>query len=139
MFQLPWFISENFNPPKAPRKESTPSQASRNDTIPPQAPRKVKSIRGRPNKLFESCSNRTKYRRVSSLAATYTPEERARAAKSAAPEGQKVTNFTLAEAYGSYIDLDLSERKFIRLRSAVNQIHPNCFASIYAIKQYKKH
>lgn len=43
------------------------------------------------------------------------------------------------EALSLYIDLDLSEYKYVLLRNFINNLHENCLPSLYALQQTKKY
>lgn len=43
-----------------------------------------------------------------------------------------------SKALALYLDLDLSERKYIILRSVINELHPKCLPSLYALRHEKR-
>lgn len=97
--------------------------------------------RGRPQKDFENCSNKTKRRRVAELVSNNAPEELAFAANisrnSTLLNEDCNKRLTPAQALALFVDLDLTDRKYIVLREMVNNLHKNCFPSLYALKQAK--
>lgn len=99
---------------------------------------------GRPRKSFDECSVKTKKRRVAEFAAGRTSHELKFAAGlvdnnnlSNQDQTPSTSSLTPHQALALYLDLDLSERKYNLLRSVVNEIHKDCFPSLYAINQVK--
>lgn len=43
-----------------------------------------------------------------------------------------------SKALALYLDLDLSERKYIILRSVINELHPKCLPSLYTLRHEKR-
>lgn len=95
--------------------------------------------KGRPQKPFQKCSNKTKKRRVEDLINNNEPEELAFAANiSSSSSAKQEKVMTAAQALALYIDLDLSERKYNLLRSTLNEVHANLLPSLYALKKEKE-
>lgn len=102
--------------------------------------------RGRPTKRFEHTTSKTKNRRVADLVKKYSLEE-----LEFAVSKMKRNSYSFSESQDSnqkclpiaktlalYMDLDLSERKYIVLRQAINELYPNCLPSLYALQAEKK-
>ena len=98
--------------------------------------------RGRPRKAFDCSSLKTKKRRVQKLVDNYSFEELSFAANLVAhnsPEKlNKQPSLTDQQLIALYLDLDLSERKYIVLRDTVNSVHPDLLPSLYQLRKIKK-
>lgn len=87
---------------------------------------------GRPQKLFEDLSEKSKIRRVAPLVKNYSSEELCFAAKRVTTSSSKTSNakcLTTKKTLALFYDLNLTVRKYEILRSVVNAIHPDCFPS----------
>lgn len=102
--------------------------------------------RGRPMKAFGSTTVKTRHRRVAELVSKYSLEELEFAVETLKQRSHSVLQspisnskcLQLTKALALYMDLDLTERKYIVLRKAINELHPNCFPSLYALQTEKK-
>ena len=94
---------------------------------------------GRPRVPFKDASNKTKKRRVTELASR-PPEELVFAAEcvSVRDRSQVSACFTAIEALALMLDLDISVRKYIILRSVINAKANNCLPSYFQLKETKK-
>lgn len=105
----------------------------------------ITKTRGRPKKNFEETGNKTKNRRVSYLIENYSLEELKFAVKTKerlnSVSGSQKTNLkslSVAKTVALFMDLDLSERKYLILHQAINELHPNSLPSLYALQNEKK-
>lgn len=53
-------------------------------------------------------------------------------------EKEEEKRFSPSDALALYLNLDISERKYNILRKAVNVLHPNCFPSLYSLRNQKQ-
>lgn len=102
------------------------------------------STRGRPQKKFEECSDKTKKRRVETLVKSFGSAELQFASSIAGPSTstgppEVKKSLTLQQALSLYLDLDLSERKYTLLRTVVNSVHADTFPSLYRLNMFKQH
>lgn len=97
------------------------------------------SRRGRPRIAFEEASIKTKKRRVAELA-DRTLGELEFAAQMVTGNGrvQSSASFTVIEALALMLDLDISVRKYMILRSVINAKAQNCLPSYFQLKETKK-
>lgn len=100
--------------------------------------------RGRPQLAFEECTLQTKRRRVKELLKTHSLQELtfaahefARLSGTSSDYHLKPKTLPVEETLALILDLDLSERKYNVLRSVVNNMHNECFPSMYKIKKYR--
>lgn len=98
--------------------------------------------RGRPSKAFEECSQKTKRRRVEELVRTHNFSELNFAAEESARLSGITKNcekktISSEKSLALCLDLGLSERKYLTLRRTVNNIHKDCFPSLYQIRRKK--
>ncbi|CAH0562943.1 unnamed protein product [Brassicogethes aeneus] len=99
-------------------------------TTSPQGP---SSSMGRPQKLFEELSQKSKIRRVEPLVKNHTSKELCFAAERSrrfsTTNSTTSNTITTIKAIALYYDLNLTVRKYEILRSVVNAMHPDCFPS----------
>lgn len=101
---------------------------------------------GRPPKAFDVSSTKSKNRKVEQLIAEYSLDELEyashvlRTRSNSGFESHSVNDKCLAtsKTLALYMDLDLSERKYTILRHRINNIHPNCLPSLYALRHEKQ-
>lgn len=98
--------------------------------------------RGRPQKEFVECCQKTKKQKVHDLVRTRSLEELKYATDQAALNSSTNSNseqqfLSPGAALALYLDLDLTERKYEVLRKTVNALHKDCFPSIYALRKAK--
>ncbi|CAH1099177.1 unnamed protein product [Psylliodes chrysocephalus] len=112
----------------------TESNRAQNSHIP-------KANRGRPQLPFQESSIKTKKKRVEKLVKNYTMEElffatqQSSRLRSSGSEG-KSKILSSEQALALYLDLNLTEQKYNLFRSAVNNLHPNCFLRIAIIRKH---
>ena len=98
------------------------------------------SQRGRPRSDFNNINLASKKRRVLDLVQTRDCDELEFAAKwSSQKLSDKDDSTSLSPFYALalYIDLNLSYRKYNRLREVINLLHPNTFPSYYKIMKVR--
>lgn len=100
------------------------------------------SLRGRPEKQFAECSEKTKRRKVEPLLQSFSQEQLRFAVdishQSTSAPSSVEEKLSLQQTLALYLDLDLSERKYGVLRTVVNSIHKNTFPSLYRLNLFKK-
>lgn len=94
--------------------------------------------RGRPMKTFMDSSNKSRNRKVSDLIAKYSLAELELAVQKKREMLENQKCLSNSKALALYLDLDLSERKYIILRSVINELHPKCLPSLYALRHEKR-
>lgn len=100
---------------------------------------------GRKKKVFSQSSVRSKNRKISELIENYSFEElqyaadklRKRCNNNLDSTKADVKCISIEKSLALYMDLDLSERKYNVLREAINELHPNCLPSLYALRNEK--
>lgn len=117
-------------------------------TIGRESPRAIqtetKRKRGRPKKKFCMSSSKSKNRKVSKLIEAnsleeieYAANKLKRRSNSYSESQHNLKCLPISKALALYMDLDLSERKYVALRQTINEIHPNCLPSLYALRREK--
>jgi hypothetical protein len=100
--------------------------------------------RGRPQIPFENGSLKTKRRRVQDLVNSRSSDELCLAAtlsqKTLNAPDKTHPNLSPQDIIALYLDLDLSERKYLILRTFINSLHKNyyCFPSVKVLRQMKR-
>lgn len=120
--------------------EPTNSCAENTDMTPSPTKRTPITKRGRPKKNFAKSSKKSKNRRASELIAKYSLEELEYAIQKLKRGCRKEEEncLTPPKALALCLDLDLSERKYNVLRNTINDLHPNCFPSLYTLRMLKQ-
>nr|CAI5825887.1 unnamed protein product [Callosobruchus analis] len=97
---------------------------------------------GQIKKILQDSTNQTKKMRVKQLLETWSPDELNFAAKKSMNQTGPSTShekcFSVQQALALYLDLDLSENKYLTLSSTLNALHPGLFPGLYKLRQYKK-
>lgn len=101
-----------------------------------------KTSRGRPQKNFEDSTTQTKKRKVKVLLENWSPDELKFAANICANQAGSSLSpekcLSVEQTLALYLDLDLSESKYLILSNTVNLLCPGFFPSLYKLKQYRK-
>lgn len=135
---LPVTTSATINEQKAPEVATIDRESA--TTIQTETTRK----RGRPKKSFNVSSSKSKTRKVAKLIEAnsleeieYAANKLKRRSNSTSESQHNLKCLPVSKALALYMDLDLSERKYVVLRQTINEIHPNCLPSLYALRREK--
>ena len=107
-----------------------------------QDERSTTTRQGRPKKNFEDINRASKKRRVIDLVNSRDAEELQFAAewasrKSLEKSQKSSKSLTILDALALYVDLDLSYRKYNKLRTVINSVHPDTLPSYYEMTKVR--